>query len=89
MAKKYDLVVIGTGAAATKIAQSCRKAGWHVAIVDRRPYGGTCMLRGCDPKKLLWGIAGSVEQARRFTIAGFAPKSRSGKFRFTLNELCG
>jgi glutathione reductase (NADPH) len=74
MAKKYDLIVIGTGVAATKIAQSCRTAGWRVAIVDRRPYGGTCMLRGCDPKKLLWGVAAAVEQARRFTKAGFTPK---------------
>jgi glutathione reductase (NADPH) len=73
MDKSYDLVVIGTGVAATKIAQSCRNAGWHVAIVDRRPYGGTCMLRGCDPKKLLWGVAASVDQARRFTKAGFTP----------------
>src|ERR1051325_1273403 len=73
MARKYDLAVIGTGVAATKIAQSCRKAGWNVAIVDRRPYGGTCMLRGCDPKKLLWGVAASVEQARRFPRVGFTP----------------
>jgi pyruvate/2-oxoglutarate dehydrogenase complex dihydrolipoamide dehydrogenase (E3) component len=65
MGKRYDLIVIGTGVAATKIAQSCRNGGWHVAIVDRRPYGGTCMLRGCDPKKLLWGVAVSAEQARR------------------------
>lgn len=73
MAKRYDLVVIGTGVAATKIAQSCRNGGWHVAIVDRRPYGGTCMLRGCDPKKLLWGVAVSAEQSRRFSKAGIAP----------------
>src|SRR5579875_3538187 len=77
MADPYDLLVIGTGVAATTIAEKCRGAGWHVAIVDRRPYGGTCMLRGCDPKKLLWGVAATVDQARRFAADGFAPKDVS------------
>ena len=30
-----------------------RKAGWTVAVIDHRPFGGTCALRGCDPKKML------------------------------------
>lgn len=49
----YDLIVIGTGTAATVTAMGCRKAGWSVAIIDHLPFGGTCALRGCDPKKLL------------------------------------
>lgn len=77
MANMYDLIVIGTGVAASKIAETCRHAGWRVAVVDRRPYGGTCRLRGCDPKKLLWGVAESVEQARRFAHDGFAGKDIS------------
>lgn len=75
MTQQYDLIVIGTGVAATKIAQTCRKEGWSVAIVDRRPFGGTCMLRGCDPKKLLWSVAESVDQARRFADAGFSGRN--------------
>ncbi|MCH7914401.1 MAG: NAD(P)-binding protein [Deltaproteobacteria bacterium] len=46
MTKKFDLVVIGTGAAASTAAYRCRSAGWDVAIVDSRPFGGTCPLRG-------------------------------------------
>ena len=68
----YDLIVVGTGVAATTIAEKCRKAGWGVAIIDRRPYGGTCMPRGCDPKKLLWSVAATVDQAQRFARHGFA-----------------
>lgn len=49
----YDLIVIGTGTAATVTAMGCRKAGWTVAIIDHLPFGGTCALRGCDPKKML------------------------------------
>src|SRR5438445_48644 len=55
MAEKFDLVVIGTGTGASAVAHACRSAGWKVAIVDSRPFGGTCALRGCDPKKVLVG----------------------------------
>jgi len=46
MIKKFDLVVIGTGAAASTAAFRCRSASWEVAIIDSRPFGGTCPLRG-------------------------------------------
>ncbi len=46
MEHKFDLVVIGTGAAGTPVAYECRSAGWEVAIIDSRPFGGTCPLRG-------------------------------------------
>lgn len=49
----YDLIVIGTGTAASVTAFGCRKAGWSVAVADHQPFGGTCALRGCDPKKVL------------------------------------
>lgn len=42
MAKQYDLVVIGTGTAAMVAAMRVRAAGWSVAVVDFRPFGGTC-----------------------------------------------
>lgn len=53
----FDLVVIGTGAGGSGAAYRCRRAGWRVAIVDDLPFGGTCALRGCDPKKVLVGAA--------------------------------
>ena len=46
MEKAFDLIVIGTGAAGGPIAYECRSADWDVAIIDSRPYGGTCALRG-------------------------------------------
>ena len=55
MPRQLDLVVIGTGSGASTTAFKCRKAGWDVAVVDVHPYGGTCALRGCDPKKVLVG----------------------------------
>ena len=70
MAKKYDLVVIGTGTAATVVASQCQAAGWTVAVIDHRPFGGTCALRGCDPKKVLVGLAEAVERPRRLRGKG-------------------
>jgi len=47
----YDLIVIGAGVAGMASANKASAHGWRVAIVDSLPYGGTCALRGCDPKK--------------------------------------
>ena len=65
MQKKFDLVAIGTGSAASTVASKGRSAGWQVAIVDSRPFGGTCALRGCDPKKVLVGAAEVMDWVRR------------------------
>ncbi len=70
MTKKFDVIAIGTGTAATAIAHRCRAAGWQVAVVDSRPFGGTCALRGCDPKKVLVGAAEAVDWARRMNGNG-------------------
>jgi glutathione reductase (NADPH) len=42
-----------------------RAAGRSVAVIDHRPFCGTCALRGCDPKKMLIGGAEVVDFARR------------------------
>src|SRR5713101_2142912 len=67
---KYDVVVIGTGTAASTAAMRCRKAGKQVAVVDSRPFGGTCALRGCDPKKVLVGAAEVLDWTRRMEKNG-------------------
>ncbi|HUP02169.1 MAG TPA: NAD(P)/FAD-dependent oxidoreductase [Gemmatimonadota bacterium] len=68
--RSYDLIVIGTGSAATAAASACRRAGWSVAVVDSRPFGGTCALRGCDPKKVLVGAVELVDWSRRMEGQG-------------------
>jgi len=72
MAKPYDLSVIGTGTAAMVAAMRVRNAGWRVAVIDFRPFGGTCALRGCDPKKLLVGGTTALDHARRMRGKGVA-----------------
>jgi pyruvate/2-oxoglutarate dehydrogenase complex dihydrolipoamide dehydrogenase (E3) component len=65
MTKRFDLVVIGTGTAASAAASRCRAAGCTVAVIDSRSFGGTCELRGCDPKKVLVGAAEAMDWTRR------------------------
>jgi glutathione reductase (NADPH) len=70
MNQSFDLIVIGTGGAGGTVAHRLRSKGWSVAIIDKRPFGGTCALRGCDPKKVLVGAAESADWARRMRGQG-------------------
>src|SRR5262245_21175673 len=76
MGESFDLVVIGTGTGGSAPANRCRRAGWRVAVVDDQPYGGTCALRGCDPKKVLVGAADLVDGHRRMVGRGVAGDTR-------------
>lgn len=51
--KKYDVFVIGSGMSGMTAANKCALKGLKVGITDELPYGGTCALRGCDPKKVI------------------------------------
>ena len=66
----YDVLVIGVGMAGVSAAQKAAHAGKRVAVVDSRPYGGTCALRGCDPKKVLVGAAELIDWNRRMSGLG-------------------
>src|SRR5439155_20123542 len=68
--QRLDSICIGTGTAPCTVASRWRAAGWTVAIIDKRPFGGTCALRGCDPKKVLVGAADVVDWARRMRGRG-------------------
>ncbi|MHB1331982.1 MAG: dihydrolipoyl dehydrogenase family protein [Sulfuriferula sp.] len=63
--QSFDLIVIGSGTVGSTVASTCRSAGWTVAVIDSLPLGGTCALRGCDPKKVLVGVAELVDWSHR------------------------
>ena len=64
MAKRYDLVAVGAGVAGGAAARACRDAGMTVAVVESAQFGGTCPLRGCNPKKVLLGAAEALARVR-------------------------
>ncbi len=49
----YDLFVIGGGSGGVRGARMASATGAKVAIAESYRYGGTCVIRGCVPKKLL------------------------------------
>lgn len=65
----YDLFVIGAGSGGVRAARISAGHGARVAIAEEYRVGGTCVIRGCVPKKLLvYGahFAEDLEDARRF-----------------------
>ena len=53
-------------------AMRVRAVGWSVAVIDFRLFGGTCALRGCDPKKMLVSGAEAIDFASRMRGHGVA-----------------
>jgi glutathione reductase (NADPH) len=65
----YDLFVIGAGSGGVRAARVSAAYGAKVAIAEEYRVGGTCVIRGCVPKKLLvYGahFAEDLKDARRF-----------------------
>ena len=65
----YDLFVIGAGSGGVRAARLAAQLGKRVGIAEEYRIGGTCVIRGCVPKKLL--VYGSrygseIEDARKF-----------------------
>ena len=52
MSDSYDLVVIGAGSGGVRAARIAAGYGAKVAIIEEYRVGGTCVIRGCVPKKL-------------------------------------
>ena len=65
----YDLFVIGAGSGGVRAARVTAAHGRRVAVAEEYRVGGTCVIRGCVPKKLLvYGahFAEDLADARRF-----------------------
>jgi len=73
--KRFDLIVIGGGTGGNGVARMAAKAGWKVASIDSLPFGGTCALRGCDPKKMLVAVTEGVEWTRNLDGKGLAAQA--------------
>ena len=57
----YDLFVIGAGSGGVRAARLAAQSGARVAVAEESRYGGTCVIRGCVPKKLMVYASGFHE----------------------------
>jgi len=77
-----DLFVIGAGSGGTRAARISARHGARVAIAEESRFGGTCVIRGCVPKKLLVfgsAFADAFEDARGFGWDAHLPEFDWGK----------
>lgn len=96
MSFDYDLFVIGGGSGGVRAARVAAQEGAKVALAEEDRYGGTCVIRGCVPKKLMVfasEYAGMVEDAQAYgwdiQPGAFNWDSFKGKLHAELDRLEG
>ncbi|MES2481133.1 MAG: glutathione-disulfide reductase [Pseudomonadota bacterium] len=75
MSHEFDLVVIGAGSGGVAASRRAAAHGARVLIAEADRVGGTCVIRGCVPKKLMMyaaGFAQAFEEARGYGWTGVA-----------------
>jgi glutathione reductase (NADPH) len=93
----YDLFVIGGGSGGVRAARvAAGEAGAKVALAEEDRYGGTCVIRGCVPKKLMVfasGYGDTIEEAAHYgwdvSAGDFNWQSFSGHLNTELDRLEG
>jgi glutathione reductase (NADPH) len=81
LAEDYDLIVIGAGSGGVAASRRAAAHGARVLIAEADRVGGTCVIRGCVPKKLMMyaaGFAQAFEEAR-----GYGWTEVSGRFEMS------
>ncbi len=75
MKTTFDLIVLGAGSGGLAAAKRAASYGARVAIVEGDRVGGTCVIRGCVPKKLL--VYGSLYKEQLETATNFGVNVRN------------
>ncbi|HUA81938.1 MAG TPA: glutathione-disulfide reductase [Dyella sp.] len=71
MSERFDLIVLGAGSGGLSAAQHAARLGARVALFDPDALGGTCVNRGCVPKKAMWYAAQIADMHRLGADIGF------------------
>ena len=62
-AEQFDFLVIGGGSGGVRAARRAANLGKRTALFEKAQMGGTCVLQGCIPKKLMWYGARFLEES--------------------------
>jgi mycothione reductase len=84
--KKYDLVIIGSGAGAV-VMEEAMAHGLKVALVDRGPLGGTCLNLGCIPSKMILYPADRIMEIREAEKFGIRAEIKSVDFAAVMDRM--
>ena len=68
--RAFDVFIIGGGPAGQDLARACNASGMSVGIAEYRGFGGTCGLRGCDPKRVMVSVSEAVDGVDRLVGHG-------------------
>ncbi len=71
--KRFDVIVIGSGSG-LEISSQAAEMGLKTAVVEKGPFGGTCLNRGCIPSKILIHSADVAETIKNSSIFGVNSK---------------
>ena len=86
----FDVVVIGGGSAGYASASAAQSADAKVAIVDKGPLGGLCILRGCMPTKTILrssDILALMRRAKEFGLSAQNPSADLAAINDRKNKL--
>ena len=84
--KKYDVIVVGSGSGML-IVDEATDHGLKVALVDKGPFGGTCLNTGCIPSKMLIYPADSIVEIQEAKKLGIEAETRSVDFSFIMQRM--
>ncbi len=76
--KNYDITIIGSGPGGYRAAVLATLRGKKTAIIENQTWGGTCLNRGCVPKKDWHETAKWIEQSRHFEKRGVVGMALTG-----------
>jgi dihydrolipoamide dehydrogenase len=84
--KKFDLIVIGSGAG-MNVASNAVEHGMNVAVIDNGPLGGTCLNRGCIPSKVMLYPADVIRMAEEAKAIGVHAKIKKVDFDLIMKRV--
>ena len=85
--KKFDLIVIGAGSGGLAAAKRAAKYGAKVCIIEGDKIGGTCVIRGCVPKKLMVYAANSRKNILNSNGYGLTHEQLSFNSKYLLKSI--
>lgn len=77
MTYDYDLIAIGGGSGGIACARRAAKHGARAAVVEYDRLGGTCVNRGCVPKKIMWHAADTAHAIANSRGYGFKVEQKA------------